>query len=170
MSIFSCVCWPYWCTLCLLFFSLFFNWTFVCVCDEVDYILYTFWVLLLIWYMVWKSCLTFCKLSFHLVNCWFCYTETSDFDVVTFFIFVFIVCPFGVILLKKSLPRHCFFPMFSSRSFMVSSILSLLSYLLCVTWDSIISLFCMYFSSFPAPLVEETTLSPFHILSSLVKY
>lgn len=31
MSIFSRVCWPFWCTLCLLFFGLFFNWTF-CVC------------------------------------------------------------------------------------------------------------------------------------------
>ena len=84
--------------------------------------------------MVWKNCLTFCKLSFHLVNCWFCYTETSDFDVVTCLIFVFIVCPFGVIL-KKSLPRHCFFPTFSSRSFMVSSLMSFISFELLLVHD-----------------------------------
>lgn len=32
VSIFSRVCWPFWCTLCLLFLAIFFNWTFFFVC------------------------------------------------------------------------------------------------------------------------------------------
>ena len=78
---------------------------------------------------------SFCRLTFHFVNCFLCYAEAFDFDVVLFIDFSFVVCTICVTkkLLLKPILRS-FFPTLFSGSFTISS--------LCLSFDPFWVNFC----------------------------
>lgn len=73
--------------------------------------------------MVYKE-ISFCRLSFHFFG-FFCCAKSFQFDTVPTCLFLFYCLCFRCNFQKKPLPRFMsgsYFPMFSSRTFMISSL------------------------------------------------
>ena len=121
--------------------------------------------------------LTFCRLSFNFLNCFFCCTESFKFGVAHLLIFAFVFCCLIQCHIKKIIAKTNVngSPIFSSRSFIASFPILVFNPFrvnFCEWCNTRAQFYCSayVYPVFTTPSVEETILSLLGILGSIVKY